>query len=374
MALERFDHVVVGAGVMGAATAMQLSRRGRTLLLEQHEFLHERGSSHGGSRIFRHAYEDSHHVQLAVAADRAWTELEERSGERLLLRTGGLDIGSTAHGELDPIEAALREAGRSVERLSAAQVHARFPAFSPADDQEALYQADAGILPASRAVATMLRVAAGEGAVLRDREPITELRPVADGVELSTPRGRYAADRVVVAAGPWLGKVMRELELPLHIERQQVHYVRVGADARAFAPERMPVFIDRRGGIYGFPLFENPLAIKVSDHEGAPRIDLDQRSFEIDPAREAATVAAAMALFPGLQGDVIDAVTCLYTKTPDERFILDRHPEHPQVVLAGGGSGHAFKFGALIGEIAADLATAGQTVHDIAPFALSRFR
>jgi sarcosine oxidase len=373
MAEARFDAIVLGAGVIGAAAALHLARQGRTLLLERHAFLHERGSSHGGSRIFRHAYEDLDHVRLAIAADAAWTALERDTGERLLHRTGGLDLGHAGGGELAAIEAALRAADRPVERLDAAQVRSRFPVFAVDDDVEALFQPDAAIVPATRAVATLLRAAVAAGADLRDREGATSVTVGADGVEVVSTAGRYAADRLVVAAGAWLAELVPELALPLRVEQQQVLYLRVGADARAFAPGRMPVFIDRRGGIYGFPLFDRPHAIKVSDHEGAPTIDLARRTFDVDPVRAAATVAAARALLPGVTGDVVEAQTCLYTKTPDERFVLDRHPDHAHVVVAGGGSGHAFKFGPVLGEIAADLVTRGATPHAIGAFALGRF-
>jgi sarcosine oxidase len=375
--MQTFDSIVIGTGVMGAAAAMHLARRGSVLVIEQFAFLHARGSSHGGSRIYRHAYEDALHVRLAVAADGAWTELEERSGERLLLRTGGIDIGSVAGGELDAIEKALRAEGRSCERLGTADARMRFPAFAFPDGSEVLHQPDAGILAADRALATMLAEAAADGAVLREREAVLEVRPRRDGVEVVSERSRYAADRVVVAAGPWLGRLAAGLDLPLRIEQQQVLYLRVGDDPRAFSRGRMPVFIDRRehgaGSIYGFPTFERPGAVKVSDHSGAPTIELEQQSFEVNEARTAATVAAARALLPRLDGEVVDAVTCLYTKTPDEHFVLDRHPEHERVVLAGGGSGHAFKFGPLLGEILADLATVGRSRHDIGPYAVTRF-
>lgn len=375
--MQRFDTIVIGAGVIGAATAWRLAGRGRTLLLEQHAFLHAAGSSHGGSRIFRHAYEDRDHVRLAVAADALWGELEAVTGERLLHRCGGLDLGTAGRGEIDPIEDALRAEGRPVERLDGAAVRARFPAFGVGEDVEALYQPDAAIVPATRAVAALLRAAATEGVVLRDREPASAIAATADGVEVTTPAARYGAERLVVAAGPWLAGVVPELALPLRVEQQQVLYLRVGADARAYAPGRMPVFIDRRGGIYGFPLFERPDAVKVSDHEGAPTIRLQDRTDRLDPERAAATVAAARRLLPGLDGAVVDGQTCLYTKTPDERFVLDRHPAHPRVVLAGGGSGHAFKFGPVLGDIAADLALGEGTVeratrHPIGGFSVAR--
>jgi sarcosine oxidase len=372
--MQRFDAIVLGAGVIGAAAAYHLARRGaRTLVLERFAFGHAHGSSHGGSRIFRHAYPDVDHVRMAVAADALWTALEEETGERLLQRTGGLDFGVVGGGELEPIEAALRMGGSSAERLTPAEVRAAFPAFAVPDDVEALFQASAAIVPASRAVATLLRAAGAAGAVLRDGEPVEGLDLGADGVSVATPVGRYAADRLVVAAGPWLGEVLPDLALPLHVEQQQVLYVAVGDDARAYAPERMPLFIDRRGGTYGFPLYDHPNAIKVSAHEGAPRIELRERTTDLDEARASATVAAVRRLLPGLSARLVGYQTCLYTKTPDERFVLDRHPEHPHVVVAGGGSGHAFKFGPLLGAIAADLALDGATARPTAGFGLGRF-
>lgn len=375
--MQRFDTIVLGAGVIGAATAWRLAGRGRTLVLEQHAFLHEAGSSHGGSRIFRHAYEDREHVRLAVAADALWGELEAVTGERLLHRCGGLDLGTAGRGDIDPIEDALRAEGRPVERLDGAAVRARFPAFGVGDDVVALYQPDAAIVPATRAVAALLRAAAAEGVVLRDREPVRTIQATRDGVEVTTTAARYGAERLVVAAGPWLAGVLPELGLPLRVEQQQVLYLRVGGDARAFVPGRMPVFIDRRGGIYGFPLFERPDAVKVSDHEGAPTIRLEERSERVDPKRAAATIAAARRLLPGLDGELVGGQTCLYTKTPDERFVLDRHPAQPRVVLAGGGSGHAFKFGPVLGEIAASLAAGDgppgeATPHPIGAFSVAR--
>jgi sarcosine oxidase len=370
--VERFDSIVVGAGVVGSATALHLAAHGSTLVVEQFEALHERGSSHGGSRIFRHAYDDVRYVRLAVAADALWQGLEELTGERLLFRTGGLDIGAADAPELDAIERALRAEGRGVQRLGADDVAERFPAFRLAEGQSALYGHDAGILPATRCVATLLRAAVAAGAELRTKEAVVAVHRVGDGAEVETTRGRYAAGRLVVTAGAWLGRLLAELSLPLRIEQQQVLYVRP-RDARPFAPSRMPIFIDRGTGIYGFPLFERPDAIKVSDHSGAPAIDLAARDDRVDEGRAAATLLRAGVLMPALSGELVAGQTCLYTKTPDEHFLLGRHPEHPQIVVGGGMSGHGFKFGPVLGEILADLATSGSSRHDLSLFALDRF-
>ncbi|TVR93098.1 MAG: N-methyl-L-tryptophan oxidase [Trueperaceae bacterium] len=368
--MERFDAIVIGTGVAGASAAASLARRGRVLVLEQFDFLHERGSSHGGSRIFRHAYDDERYVRLAQAADQRWRALEARSGERLLLRTGGLDLGTLGEGDLDPIEAALGAASSPVERLTADEVRRRFPAYALGDDREALFSPDAGVLAATRAVATLLRDAACEGAVLRERTPVTELAVHDDGVELATPSGRVAADRLVVAAGAWTDRLLSDLGVPLRVEQQQVLYLRV-TDGRVHAPERMPVFIDRRGMIYGFPLFERPHALKVSDHEGAPTVTLEERTFDVDVERAADTARRASELLPGVTTEVVEAQTCLYTKTPDEHFVLDRLPGHPHVVVMAGFSGHGFKFGAVLGDVAVALLDGEDDAFDLSLFGIA---
>lgn len=383
--MTTFDTIVIGAGVIGAAAARRLALDGSVLVLEQHELMHERGSSHGGSRIYRHAYVDALHTRLAVRADRLWGELEVETGERLLFRTGGVDLFAQDDEDAQAMLASLAAAGSPGEHLSRPDLLERFPIFNVPDGTHAVYHPASAVLPATRAVATILRSAAARGAELHEREPVLEVLPGPDGVEVRTSRATYAAGRLVIAAGAWLGRLTAELRLPLVVEQQQVIYLPIRRnadgtnadgtnanrpnadrqdadrrDAGAYLVGRMPIFIERRAkqidGIYGLPAFEYPHAVKVAHHDRTtPLTSADERDFALDEARAAATVAAATRLLPGLAGTPIASTTCLYTRTPDEAFIVDRHPLHAQVVLLGGGSGHAFKFGPLFGELAAEL-------------------
>ncbi len=367
--MPTYDTIVIGAGVIGSSAARTLAASGSVLLLEQFPFLHERGSSHGGSRIFRHAYVDELHTRLAVRADALWQDLEAETGERLLYRTGGVDLFEPHDWQADAMLAALEAAGSPGERLSGAELRRRYPVFAVSDDKVVVYHTASAILPATRAVATLLRSAAARGATLHESEPVTHIAAQSGGVTVTTHRGEYRARHVVVAAGAWLGRLAESARLPLVVEQQQVIYLPVNRQATAHAIGHMPVFIERvadgAGGIYGFPTFEYPHAIKVADNGGARAIpSADERDFQLNDPLARSTIAAATELLPGIGATPTSAATCLYTKTPDERFVIDRHPEHPNVVMAGGGSGHAFKFGPLLGEQIAELVGGAEPIRE----------
>jgi sarcosine oxidase len=372
--MNHYDVIVLGAGVAGSATAYQLAKRKKkVLLLEQFDFLHKLGSSHGGSRIFRHAYEDWRYVKLAQAADELWLQLEHDADEKLLTRTGGLDIATKDAPELLAIQKALTDSGRPFEVLDAGETAKRFPAFKLREDQAAIYQQDAGVLAATRCVNTMLRTAATYGVTLQSFEPVEALS-LGSHVEVKTVKGNYSAEKLVICAGPWLSKVLKDLRLPLQVEQQQVLYVTV-KNGHLHTPNAMPLFInhDPSQNVYGFPLFDHPSAIKISDHANAPKIALEERTFEVMQPWASKSIQRAQTFLPNIVADLVHFEMCLYTKTPDEHFILDHHPEHKNVAIAGGFSGHGFKFGPVLGEIMAALVLVGETEHDLSLFAVNRF-
>jgi sarcosine oxidase len=371
------DVLVVGAGVMGCAAAYQLAKQGaRVQLLEQFAVGHDRGSSHGPSRIIRLAYDGLDYVALARASYALWHALEAESGEHLLTPVGGLDVGTPDALALDQIRATYLAAGVPFEALDRDTIAERFPQFNLPEGTIGLYQADYSLLAADRCVATLAAQARRYGAIVREREPAQHVRATASGVEVRTDQGVYSADRLILCAGSWMRPLLRQLDLdpPLTVLKEQLAFFRA-RDPEAFKPGRLPLVIHRfpnttsLGSV--FPIFDHP-GVKIMIDRVGPRVAPGDQDRLIDQPLLEQLHAYATELLPGLTGEIIEAVSCRYTMTPDEDFILDHHPAHPQIVIASPCSGHGFKFGAVIGHILADLALRGTTSYDIARFRLDR--
>lgn len=362
---------------MGSAASYHLARRGlRVLGLEQFFPAHDRGASHGKSRIIREAYfEDPAYVPLIQRAYVLWDELQAATGHPLLVITGGLMIGPP-DGEL--VEGALASATQHRlphELIDADQIRTRFPVMHPGSGIVAVQEPRAGVLFPETCVRAQLDAASAAGAELHFEERVVEWRPAGDGVGVRTDRGRYEAGHLIITAGPWAARVVSDLGLPLNVERNVMYWFRPVRNARAFEPDRFPIYIweyARGAFIYGFPAFGTD-GIKVAHHHSGEfctpeTIRREVSGEEIERIRE--VVARCV---PDANGEFLAAVTCMYTNTPDGHFVIDRHPDHRSVTIACGFSGHGFKFAPVIGEILADLATNGRTDHPIDLFRLSRF-
>lgn len=373
--MKEFDVIVLGLGGIGSGAAYWLAKRGAKVLgLEQFELGHARGESHDHSRIIRLSYVTPAYVRLAKEAYAAWAQVEADAGERLVYKTGGLDIGP--RGGAIPIEGyaeAMRACGVAFERLDAEEIRRRWPAFTVGDEIEGLFQADGGIVAAERATAAHQRAARAMGAQLYERAAVTRVRDAGGEIEVEAGGQRYRAGKLAIAAGPWSEPMLRAfgLRLPLDVTKEQALYFRV-ADPPAFALGRFPVWIWMDDpSFYGFPVFGEAGAVKVTQDAGGRSVDPDTRSFEEDPAITARVRAFLAERLPSALGPVHRVKTCLYTLTPDRDFVIDRLPEHRNVVAAIG-AGHAFKFASAIGRILSDLLLDGATRSGIADFAIDR--
>lgn len=374
--MERdFDVIVLGLGGIGSGAAYWAAKRGaRVLGIERFELGHERGESHDHSRIIRLSYVTPAYVRLAKEAYRAWDALERDAGERFVYRTGGLDLGPRDGAiPLEGYAAAMRANDVAFERLDAGAIRRRWPAFRVGDDVEALYQDDGGIVAAMRATAAHQRLAREFGAELLARTPVTQVRCNPGDVDVEAGGRRYTARRLIVAAGPWSRTVLQSLGVTLSLEvtKEQAMYF-AGSDLAAFAFGRFPVWIWMDDpSFYGFPIFGERGAVKVTQDAGGQPIDPDRRGFEEDSAITRRVTDFLARYLPGALGPIRRLKTCLYTLTPDRDFVIDRLPQHPHACVAIG-AGHAFKFASVIGRILAELGPRAPASPEIAGFALDR--
>jgi sarcosine oxidase len=378
--MTNFDAIVVGLGAMGSAAAYHLAGKGKTVLgLEAFGPAHDRGSSHGESRIIRQAYfEDPAYVPLVLRAYELWDQLQKESGKELLSITGGLAIGPERGALVSGCLRSAREYDLPHELLDPARMRGRFPHFSLAGDEIAFYEERAGILRPEECVRQHLRGAADRGATLIFEEPVVSWSASSkgEGVTVQTRRQTYSATSLVLSVGPWFAELAPAASMPVYVTRHVMFWLKPLRHAPEFDRGVFPVFLwgpEEGPFIYGFPRLSKETHPKVAIHSGKQKCSPSSIDRAIHPEDEEAIRVAIRERIPALNGEVSHAATCMYTMTPDEHFIIDRHPEYPQVVLAAGFSGHGFKFSAVVGEILCDLATVQETRFDISLFSSQRF-
>lgn len=369
------DVIILGAGTMGTAAAWALARRGVDVIAID-QFAHYNSmASHGGhTRIFRHCYfEGERYVPWSLKADAQFVELAERTGLQLQIRNGCLDIGTEENGQARKARASALAHYLPYEFLSGNEVNERFPAWNLPDDWEANFDPEGGVLLVEnvfKAFRTELEAAGGR---IVENNPVLGWKATASGVEVRTANATYTGKHLLVTAGAWAGKMLADLNLPLVPVRKPILWMDV-EDVSLFAPERFPSFIiDCDFDIpYGLPAVGAD-SLKIGNHTDMHRVDPDNFQREVQPE----DIAGEFMEFFGSKLNGVHPRTqktsmCMYTMTPDEDFIIDRHPEHDNVSIAAGFSGHGFKFAPVIGEHLADLATSDSAAA-IPMFGINRF-
>jgi sarcosine oxidase len=375
-----YDVIVAGLGGMGSSAAYHLAGRGKRVLgLERHGPAHDKGSSHGESRIIRQAYfEDPAYVPLLLRAYELWERLEEETGEDLMTLCGGLMIGPPEGALVSGSMASADEYELPYEILDSSDLKRRYPIFEPDPNVVSLYEERAGFVRPEASVKAHLDRAVSLGADLRFEEEILSWEPTESGVRVETASGTYEAERLVVSAGAWAPKLLADLGLPLEVTRQILFWFSPEGGTEPYAPERVPIWIyepDDGNMFYSFPAIDGADTVKVAFFraDGKPAdpdtIDREVHGEEVDFIR-----GYLARHVPSLNGEFHFAKTCMYTNTPDEHFVISTHPEYPQVAVAAGFSGHGYKFCGVVGEILADLVTEGKTSHPIDLFSPERLR
>ncbi len=356
-----YDAIVVGLGGIGSAAAYRLAAAGggrRILGLEQFELGHDRGASSDVSRITRLSYHRREYVELAIAAQASWREIERASGETILTITGGLDLAPLGAAEsIDDYAAAMTAAGVGFEWLDAVEVARRWPQWRLDPDTRAIFQEAGGIADPEHGNGAHQRLAKAAGANLLERTRVSAIEDRGGELIVRTDDGRrFSTGSVVVATDAWTNELLEPLghALPLTVTREQVTWFEA-SDPAAFDPGRFPIWIWLdRPSFYGFPTYRGP-GPKVAEDVGGRVTTASGRTFLTDPDCLARVEAFLAACMPGSIGSALRTKTCLYTLTPDRDFVFDRLPEHPGVIVALG-SAHAYKFAALFGTLLAGLA------------------
>ena len=373
-----YEYIVVGCGGIGSGALYWLScEAGSEVLgLEQFHLGHDYGGSQDHSRIIRLSYHDPAYTALSPHTFEAWREVEEESGEKLVIKTGGLDLEQT-DGEPEYVNqyaGAMAAAGIAHEELSGPEVMQRFPQFDLDDGVRAVYQEDAGLVDAARANATHVALARTRGATVVEEAPVTGVRVVNDGVEIETKQGTFSGRRLVVTAGSWTNDVVRHLghQIPLTVTEEQVTYF-AAPDVGQFAPGRFPVWIWHGGAdytFYGLPAYGLP-GPKAGQDVGGDVVTPENRAFEPNPRILATLRGFLEQRIPGFVGPEILTKPCLYDMPPDREFVIGPLPDTPQVVV-GCGAGHGYKFASFMGRMLADLAIRGETPYPVDAFGLDR--
>ena len=387
MMQNHYDIIVIGLGAMGSAALYQLARQGAKVLgIDQFRPPHTLGSSHGESRITRLAIgEGAAYVPFAQRSHAIWRELEAESGAALLTLSGGLIIcpiagGAQFHGQRDFVEhtaAIARQFAIAHQVWDAATVRERWPQLRITDREHAYYEPSGGLVAVERAIETQLRLAKQRGASIHLEEEVLSYIPTADGVTVTTKAGVYGADKVILAAGPWVRSLLpKALATQFRIYRQVIYWFEVDEPAR-FHSDRFPFLIwigDTQEEYFSlFPYAEGgTVGAKVLTEEYQQTVT----PTSVDRTVHAQEVQRIYREFvqrrvAGVQARCLKSEVCLYTNTPDENFIIDFHPESDRVIVASPCSGHGFKHSAAIGETLAQLALTGKSTLDIQPFAFA---
>ncbi|HWB53309.1 MAG TPA: N-methyl-L-tryptophan oxidase [Tepidisphaeraceae bacterium] len=374
--MTKYDVIILGVGGMGSAALFHLARRGKKVLgIERFGIPHDMGSSHGITRIIRLAYyEDPAYVPLLRRAFELWRELEHDAHERLLLVTGSIDASPEENAIFEGSRASCELHDLPHEILSAHELSHRFPGYQLPPFFRAVYQQDGGFLLAERCIVAHVNASLAMGAQVHGQEQVISWQPRGEGVEVCTDRDVYHAEKLIITAGAWSGSLIPHLNRVAVPERQVLGWFQPRRP-NLFAPHRFPVFnlAVEEGRFYGFPVYGIP-GFKIGRYHHLEQV-VDPDRMDRMPNREDEAVLRQCIerYFPDANGPVLSMKSCMFTNSPDEHFIIDVLSKSPQVSVAAGFSGHGFKFCSIVGEILADLATEGDTRHDISLFRLNRF-
>jgi len=362
--MASFDAIVLGTGGIGSAALSALARRGsRVLGLEQFTAAHDRGSSHGQTRLIRQAYfEHPDYVPLVLHSYRLWAELSERRGVPLFRETGLLQVGPADGPVVRGVVDSASQHRLEIEQLGAAEVTRRWPGFVVPAPQVGVYEPRAGILAVEKCVQAHLEDAVAHGATLHTEEAVVGIQSTGTDIQVQTTRGRYETARLVVTAGPWAARWLADVSVRLIVRRKPLFWFATHASVyRATAGCPAFLYETPQGVFYGFPEID-PGELKIAEDSGGDEVvDPANVDRELHPSDQERLTAFISTYLPQVSTTQTGHVVCMYTMSPDEHFLVDTLPGDERICFAAGLSGHGFKFAPALGEALADLATTGES-------------
>lgn len=376
-AVNRYEAIVIGTGAVGSATLSELARRGvRAIGLDRFPPGHDRGSSHGATRMIRQAYfEHPDYVPLVLRAFDLWGQLEARRGRRLYHEVGLLQVGPADGHVLQGVTASAKQHGLHIESLTAEETRQRFAGLLVPESMEALFETRAGYLEVENCIVTMAEEAVEAGAELQIGGAVRSWRVEGAGVVVETDTATFLGDRLIITAGAWAGQLLADLPVTFEIRRKPLYWYKTeSTDYMATAGCPAFLFETDDGVFYGFPQVDAD-GIKLAEHSGGSVVaDPSYIDRDLDGHDKNRVEAFAERYLLHVSKDLVRHATCMYTMTPDEHFIVDRDAQHPHVAFAAGLSGHGFKFAPVLAEALADLVLEGRTDLPIGFLAADRFR
>lgn len=391
---NHYNAIVLGLGAMGVATVRSFSENKksgfRVLGIDRLSPPHIYGSTHGETRLTRQAIgEGKEYTDLSLRSYEIWRGIERQARTRLLTITGGLIIsGSNKDSILHGVEGSrflentIAEAERRDIRhevLSGRDVRRKFPQFNADDDEGAYFEYDAGFLDPEECVRAQLELAEAGGVELHRSEQVLGFEPEGSLIAVRTTASSYLTEKLIITAGPWIGKLLEERYKKLFtVFQQTMFWFDVEKAIAPFMIGNFPVFYWATrtiNGIYGFPAISGLLGgVKIATEQYVVEADPDNALQPItQPEIDAMYETCVRPYINGLSRRCIKAARCFYTVTPDFGFVIDRYPECENVLIASPCSGHGFKHSAAIGEVLRDIATTGESKIDVSSFSLKRF-
>lgn len=372
-----YDVIVLGGGSMGSAAAYYLAKqKKRVLMIDQFTIPNHYGSHHGHTRMLRLGYGNGgKYVPLVQESLKLWLHLEEETGKTLYKRTGALTVGKPGSRFVkEAIDSSVKY-HLAHEELTAEMIMERWPGITIPLDYYGCFDPDSGFLFSEDCITTYKEEAIKLGADVFENQPVLNIEMAEDTVKVMTTLGEYNAAKLVVTAGAWIPKLLESLELPIKPVRKTIGWFK--PTANHLYSSGFPCFIfdtDSLGHYYGFPNFDGS-GVKVGRMDLGYECDPDTVNRELGHYEDdEGDIRNFLEMFmPQAAGELVRGETSMFSNTPDHDFIVDVHPKYSHVVLAGGFSGHGFKFASVIGSILGDLIIKGETKHDISFLRLNRF-